>query len=96
MLQSGDVNHVLVGGADSLLDPMDLSRYMIEKRLKQDGVMDGFTPGEGAGLLVLSHPSSEKFNDAPLATLNGIGLGEEEGPQDRRGDAPDGPFGPGG
>ena len=79
LMLEGGASHVLVGGVDSLLDPMDLSRYMMEKRLNQQGVMDGFTPGEGAALIVLSRPGADPFTDNPLAAFLGVGLGEEKG-----------------
>jgi 3-oxoacyl-[acyl-carrier-protein] synthase I len=86
LLQSDAVSHVLVGGVDSLLDPMDLSRYLIENRITREGVMDGFTPGEGAALMALSRPDVAPFTDAPLAVLSGIGRAEEAG--HRYSDAP--------
>ncbi len=74
------VDHVLVGGVDSMFDPMTIARYLSENRILREGVMDGFTPGEGAALLVLSRRTAALHLPSPaLARLDSWATGNEEG-----------------
>lgn len=52
-LRAGSVDRVVVGGVDSHLDLMLLAMLVEERRLRADGIYDGFTPGEGAAFLLL-------------------------------------------
>jgi len=52
-LRGGSVDRVVVGGVDSHLDLMLLATLVEERRLRADGIYDGFTPGEGAAFLLL-------------------------------------------
>jgi 3-oxoacyl-[acyl-carrier-protein] synthase I len=80
LIEANAFEHVLIGGVDTLLDPMDISRYLQENRILRANTMDGFTPGEGAAVVVVSHPNApKKSNESPLAEILGVGLGEEEG-----------------
>jgi 3-oxoacyl-[acyl-carrier-protein] synthase-1 len=75
-----DGEHVLVGGVDSMFDPMVIAHFLLENRISREGVMDGFTPGEGAALMVISRNSAAKrLHETPSAVINGCGMGNEEG-----------------
>ena len=80
LIASGRVPHLLVGGVDTLFNKAELVKFFAEKRILREGVLDGFTPGEGAALMVLSHPlaARRRFED-PLAAIAGVGRGEEMG-----------------
>jgi 3-oxoacyl-[acyl-carrier-protein] synthase-1 len=49
---------VVVGGVDTYYDFGLLSSLDADKRILGSHVMDGFIPGEGAGFLVISHPTA--------------------------------------
>jgi 3-oxoacyl-[acyl-carrier-protein] synthase-1 len=71
---------VVVGGADSYLEPALLARLESEGRIPSGLVTDGFIPGEGAAFLLLGRPGeARRLGLTPLATVAGIGLGEEKG-----------------
>lgn len=79
LLESG-VPYVLVGGVDSGVDPMRLERLQDEERLLVPGVLDGFTPGEGAAVLLLSTaPTCSKDRVSPLAYIEAVGVADEPG-----------------
>lgn len=60
VIERGDADLMLAGGADSKLNPMGLSRFHLFGMLSKSGKhgaldrsADGIVPGEGAGILVL-------------------------------------------
>ncbi len=74
------VDHVLIGGVDSMFDRLVIARYLSENRISREGVMDGFTPGEGAALMVVSNRSAARsLQHEPLAVINSWGVGRAEG-----------------
>ncbi len=79
-LARGTVDYVLVGGVDTHLDLMLLATLDQDRRLLAEGVMDGFIPGEGAGLLLLGReggPAVEGLE--PIARIPAVHLGQEYG-----------------
>jgi 3-oxoacyl-[acyl-carrier-protein] synthase I len=71
---------VVAGGVDSYLAPDLLARLDREGRLPTGPITDGFIPGEGAAFLLLARPGeARRLKLEPIATLSGIGLGEEKG-----------------
>jgi 3-oxoacyl-[acyl-carrier-protein] synthase-1 len=71
---------VLVGGVDTFDDPVLLHRLEREERLLTDENSDGFTPGEGAGfLLVGGGEAAKKHGLAPIAQIAIPAVGFEPG-----------------
>lgn len=71
---------VLVGGVDTYLDLYLLGTLDMHDRVLADGVMDGFSPGEGAAFLLLaSSQTVEKHGLKPLANLYQPALANEPG-----------------
>ncbi len=79
-LASGAAPCVLVGGVDSHQDPELLAKLGAEDRLRGEGVLDGFTPGEGSAFLLLGAPgSARKRNRDPLAMIDAFAAERELG-----------------
>lgn len=69
---------LIAGGVDSYLDER-LADLDLDDRLLDEGVPDGFLPGEGAGFVTLARPGDRSVAAKPLATLNGMSEGFEKG-----------------
>ncbi|CAN5421273.1 3-oxoacyl-ACP synthase [soil metagenome] len=79
-LQRGDTPWVLVGGVDSLIDLYVLGTLDLEGRIRNEVNSDGFTPGEGAGFLLLTTESTARAKGLqPLARMLGSASGQESG-----------------
>lgn len=79
-LHRGDAPFVLVGGVDTLIDLYVLGTLDMEERIRNEVNSDGFTPGEGAGFLLLCTPATAAARRlTPLATLAGTASGQEPG-----------------
>ncbi len=65
LLESGQVDRILVGGVDSYLDLRLLASLDAENRILASGVADGFAPGEGSGFVLLT-TSGEPFLDSTV------------------------------
>jgi 3-oxoacyl-[acyl-carrier-protein] synthase-1 len=52
-LKSRTIQHAIVGGVDSLVEPDTLSEFFENKRLLTEDNPEGFIPGEGAAFFVL-------------------------------------------
>jgi len=73
-------DYALVGGVDSFFDLMLLATLDNDQRILGSQVMDGFIPGEGAGLLLLGQPGAPPVPDLDsIARIVGVGLGLEPG-----------------
>lgn len=59
--------HVLIGGADSLIDLAAMGWWDSEDRISSVNTADGFVPGEGAAFILLSANSSQR-------SLGAVGL----------------------
>jgi 3-oxoacyl-[acyl-carrier-protein] synthase-1 len=71
---------VLVGGVDSHQDAALLSALDDEDRLRAVGVLDGFTPGEGAAFLLVGPPgSARKAQREPTARIEAAATAQEPG-----------------
>lgn len=64
ILEETDCTQVLVGGVDSYQRPNLLHGMLEEGRVNGPGVLDGFTPGEGAGFLLLTRQDNIVFGDS--------------------------------
>lgn len=81
VIERGDADVMLAGGADSKLNPMGLSRFQLFGMLSESGkhgafdqYSDGMVVGEGAGILVLeSLEHAQKRNAKIYAELSGFG-----------------------
>ncbi len=83
-LQRGDAPFVLVGGVDSLVDLYVLGTLDMEGRIRNEVNSDGFSPGEGAGFVLLCTPATaQKLAQTqtlkPLALIGGSANGQESG-----------------
>ncbi|MCF6336675.1 MAG: hypothetical protein L3J84_01805 [Gammaproteobacteria bacterium] len=75
-----DYDYVLLGGSDCYLNHPRLEQLDAAQRLLAPGVMDGFTPGEGAGFLLLTrHPQQALSQNNHIIALHPPGIGEEPG-----------------
>lgn len=81
VIERGDADMMLSGGADSKLNPMGLSRFQLfgmlsasGKQKALDASSDGMVPSEGAGILVLeSLEHAQQRNARIYAELTGFG-----------------------
>lgn len=74
----GDVDLCLVGGVDSHLDPPYLGALLEQRRLHCESVRSGFSPGEGAGFVLLMSERVRRTRRWPsLAQLCTPGLADE-------------------
>jgi len=79
-LLSGGGEFALAGGVDSFLDLMLLGTLDRDRRIQSSHTMDGFIPGEGAAILLLGRPGASAIPElGKMATLVGVGLGQEPG-----------------
>ncbi|MBL8288652.1 MAG: hypothetical protein JNL85_11775 [Rubrivivax sp.] len=81
VLAEGKHRHVLIGGVDSLVDLYVLGSLDLEQRIRGETVSDGFTPSEGAAMLLLTtadEARSERTLPA-LARVLGAARGQEPG-----------------
>jgi 3-oxoacyl-[acyl-carrier-protein] synthase-1 len=80
-LASGGGDYALAGGVDSYLDLMLLATLDRERRIQSAQVMDGFIPGEGAGVVLLGRPQAPPplADHAPLARVLAVGTDDEPG-----------------
>jgi len=69
---------VIAGGVDSYTDPDRLKALDQEHRARCQGIMDGFTPGEGAGFVLLAAPDFAP-KEQVLGRITGWAVGEEPG-----------------
>jgi len=79
-----DAETILIGGVDSFQRP-ELFRGLLEEgRIAIQDNFDGFTPGEGAGFILLTRNKSNAFkqdkkNACPLVRLSNPGVAQENG-----------------
>ncbi len=74
----GDVDLCLVGGVDSYLDPPYLGALLEQRMLHCESVRSGFSPGEGAGFLLLMSERVRRTRRWPsLAQICTAGLADE-------------------
>lgn len=76
-LSAGEVEHVLVVGADSYLDAATIGHYLSAQRLLVPGNSDGFIPGEAAAAVLLGARPV-----AHCVAIRGLGVAQEEGRPD--------------
>lgn len=80
LLQSGQADLVLAGGCDTYRNMARIEALDEAERLNTETNMDGFTPGEGAGFLLLTTEAvSRERGMAPLCKLAGPAEGFEPG-----------------
>lgn len=79
-LATGKPKYMLVGGVDSLVDPYVLGTLDMEGRIRHGGNSDGFTPSEGAAMLLLAQAGTAQAHKLqPLARVCATGHGQEPG-----------------
>ncbi len=79
-LHRGDAPFVLVGGIDCLVDLYVLGTLDMEGRIRNEVNSDGFSPGEGAGFVLLCTPAkAQQQGLKPLALITGTASGQEPG-----------------
>jgi 3-oxoacyl-[acyl-carrier-protein] synthase-1 len=79
-LREGKVGAALVCGADTFIDAFVLGTMDLEQRVKSNANLDGFVPGEGAGVvLLLTRAVAAQLGIAPVATIAAAGNGAEKG-----------------
>ncbi|WP_395700745.1 beta-ketoacyl synthase N-terminal-like domain-containing protein [Aquabacterium sp.] len=79
-LAAGEHAFVLVGGVDCLVDLYVLGTLDLEGRIRNEAASDGFSPAEGAALLLLTRADTARsLGLAPLAALTASAHGHEEG-----------------
>ncbi|QRK14100.1 hypothetical protein JQX13_45230 [Archangium violaceum] len=79
-LGTASLEQVLVGGVDTYCDLPLLDALWDEKRLRVQGLSDGFVPGEGASFMLLGRPGrGRRLGLTPMARVLGVGTGVEKG-----------------
>lgn len=79
-LSEGTHRQVLVGGVDSLVDLYVLGTLDMQQRVRGENVSDGFTPSEGAAVLLLTTAREARAGKLPvLARVLGAATGQEPG-----------------
>ena len=91
LLGRADADLCLVGGVDSYFDPLHLGALLEQRSLHSEGIRSGFTPGEGAGFLLLMSERMRRIQQWPsLGGLCTAGLAREpcspDGDKATRGD----------
>jgi 3-oxoacyl-[acyl-carrier-protein] synthase-1 len=77
-LVAGRCQLCVVGGVESYLESDTLDWLETEGRLKAKGIRNGFTPGEGAGFVILAtRAGAAAYGLSALATLRGAGVTSE-------------------
>jgi len=80
LVRSGRSLFVLAGGVDSLVDPSTLSDLDTRGRVKSEGNLDGFIPGEGAAFLLLASRAAAAAAGLPaMAVVSEVTEGFEKG-----------------
>ena len=80
MLRGGRVPFMLAGGVDTYRDLYVLGTLDLEKRVKSAAHLDGFVPGEGAGMVLLaSRAAAAAAGLPPLAVLSPAAVAMEDG-----------------
>ncbi|RWM40903.1 hypothetical protein [Mesorhizobium sp.] len=69
------VEHVLLGGVDSLVNDKDISRLAASGRLKGSDNPQGLVPGEAAAFVCLQSRPDPKSPD--IAAIHGVGFAQE-------------------
>lgn len=74
------LDYALVGGVDTYRDLNLLAQLDADDRLRDEGIFDGFVPGEAAGFLLLASEKARlKLKSNHMPCLYQPGLGSEEG-----------------
>ncbi|WIG99449.1 hypothetical protein KGD87_30425 [Myxococcus sp. SDU36] len=80
LISAGRAQDVLVGGVDSLVDPMVLAGLEADHRIAGTRPSDVFIPGEGAGFLWLAPAgTARRRRREALGEIFGMGVGREPG-----------------
>ncbi|WP_437873400.1 hypothetical protein [Sorangium sp. So ce363] len=80
LLASPSIHGVLVAGADSLLDPEEISEALSDERLLTGGSAGGFIPGEAAACVLVTRSAEGDARDvqrAPALSIAGLGMANE-------------------
>ena len=77
LLAGGSVDHVMLAGADSLINTVDLEQLAAANRLSGATNAQGLVPGEGAAAVCLSGRGPVK-RDRPTCAILSIGTAREQ------------------
>jgi 3-oxoacyl-[acyl-carrier-protein] synthase-1 len=79
LLRAGVVAACVTGGVDSYLNADDVIRFESVYRIKREGVVRGFIPGEGAAFIAVAAPGGGR-NGTGMARgeILGVGLASED------------------
>ncbi|WP_437594319.1 hypothetical protein [Sorangium sp. So ce1000] len=77
LLASPSIHAVLVAGADSLLDPGEISEALSDERLLTSGSAGGFIPGEAAACALIMRSAERDARRAPALSIVGLGMAHE-------------------
>jgi len=79
LLTSGVVSACVTGGVDSYLNADDVIRFEKVYRIKREGVIRGFIPGEGAAFIAVGSPGRIwNRNTGARGEILGVGLATED------------------
>jgi 3-oxoacyl-[acyl-carrier-protein] synthase-1 len=80
LVRSGRSDFALAGGVDSYVDSATLRALDAGRRVKSEGNLDGFIPGEGAAFLLLASRSAASAAGLPaMAVVSEVAEGFEKG-----------------
>jgi 3-oxoacyl-[acyl-carrier-protein] synthase-1 len=75
LIDSGEVSHIVVTGADSLIQQELVEHFLEQRRLLTSGNSNGFSPGEAGSAILVGAASSKPSSEL---LIRGIGLGIEK------------------
>ena len=79
LLNAGTVSACITGGVDSYLNEDDVIRFETVYRIKREGVVRGFIPGEGAAFVAVAAPGRFWSPDSRArGEILGVGLATED------------------
>jgi 3-oxoacyl-[acyl-carrier-protein] synthase-1 len=79
LLNSGELEQCIIGGVDSYLIAERMAYFDQQYRVNSVRNVDGFIPGEAAGMLLLeTKANANKRGVKALAQISGVGEGSEE------------------
>ena len=68
-LKANKVQHAIVGGVDSLVEPETLGFFYVKDRLKTEDNTDGFIPGEAAAFMILENMEHAQSRGADIMAI---------------------------
>lgn len=79
ILAEKEVDQIVIGGVESLIEPPSLIYLEKERRIKSESNVDGFNPGEASFFLVVETEESARTRNAEIIVyLKGIAVSTEQ------------------